>query len=440
MDHRSKGSSRTPSISPATLLAILGGVFVVIALISLIQASWETLHSGVRGAVVGLPTALLLGAGLAGYRHEHSREVSVAAVVTGIFGVPFAAGVILFEGLGLHRTTQPLIAAAVGIGLLIAAIILLWAKVRELTPIVLGYGFLWALSLGRVLDTVPEDRFLATLAAIALSVVALCIMPFLHAAKRPLWSKLAGAMGLFGLAVSAGLGLPARITNLMSFPPVSVPLHTLALAGIAVAAAALLLGAAVYFHRIHKETNDRDFAHLRRWTEAAALLPLFFFIGESTFWDTEALFPASVGLLLSAFTVLASLRLALFGWRILGAIACVFSFFAVVVSLMGVLPLSGPLVLLAIGIILFLAAFFLVNKQSVQMEKGMVQQPEGWYGLGSPLPDAPTRHRTVNQTVKEDGTVVEFVAETKSAYPFVGWTMLILILTLFVHSLLQAVR
>ncbi|CAN5160075.1 hypothetical protein BH11PAT4_BH11PAT4_4670 [soil metagenome] len=414
----SQPSNHKEPLSAATISAVIGGALIVAAVIALVSSNWGTFSSLAKVAILALPVIGLYAAGFLTRSQDHFKEVSTVSLFTANFAFPFVLGVAIFEMSGAPAIDGNFIALVSGISFLWFAVVEFFLKVREISFLTYTALASWIVAMG---STVPNMPFFNDLAFIAIGIVTLLgihlAVPGKEGVRQLRTYLILGALSFFttvftlGSSVRDGLSMMddgGAITTLGSDLLVMLSYILLGALGIVIA---------ITMAERWKETSERLYGELRLVSEQSILLlaaiPTFIVAVSSGYDDTIA--QVLIALLTAGASLLFATRLKLKSTVTVSWVLCAFLVGHLLIEAFAAAEISWPVLVLVIGSLLFVLAFFLSARQrKIAGTAHPVVAHTPLWGLGEPLPiingDADA---AVNEVTRPDGSTVTFVHENK---------------------------
>jgi hypothetical protein len=411
-------SNHREPLSAATISAVVGGALVIAAVIALVSSNWGSFSSLAKIAILGLPVIALYAAGFLTRSQAHFKEVSTVSLVTANFAFPFVLGVTIFEMSGTPAIDGSFIALVSGISFLWFAVVEFFFKVRENSFLTYTALASWVVAMG---STVPDMPFFNDFAFIAIGIITLIgihlVVPGNEGIKQLRTYLILGALSFFTTVFTLG----TSIRNGISMWDDGNAVTSLG-SDLLVMLAYVLLGAlgiviAVTMAERWKETRERLYGELRLVSEQSILLlaaiPTFLIASSSGL--EESVPQILLAILVAVASLLFATRLkfkstVVLSWMLSGILLA-----QLLIAAFAAAEISWPVLVLIIGSLLFVLAFFLSGRQrKVAGAPAEAVAHTPLWGLGEPLPAMHgSESQAVNEVVRADGTTVRFVQDDK---------------------------
>jgi|GEM_PF-6503542 len=395
-------------LNASTIVGIIGGALVVIAVIALVSANWSNFSSWSKIISVAAPAVILylLGASLKG--KEHYEELQLVSILTANIILPFAIGVAYFQLAGQPALDASFYAVVSGVTTICYAIIEYILNLRQNTLLTLIAVSIWFFSLSSVFQA---NAALQGVIAMLLGVLAIIGGSLLLSpeSKKKMQTHLYLAYGLiltiYGIFILApGFANQAAVLELQNW--MSEVAYILL--------SFVFLATALYLADRYMVTKEKLLNEGRRISE---VLFTFFFLVPACWYAVNSTEQAALmtitGLIASLFGLYISYKVAILLLRPVSFITLGFLLLKLIFLALSATELSWPFLVLAIGALLFVVAFIMNSQRNRQFNQWFTYQPtKSWYGLGEPLEkeDAiPKPATAITEVQREDGSVVTFV-------------------------------
>lgn len=405
-------------LTPASISAILGGTLVVAAVIALVSTSWGTLSSLTKILTIASPVVALYVAGFFTRNIAHFREVSTISLVTASLAFPFALGITLFELASAPAIDGSFIALVGGISFLWFAGLEFFLKVRQISLLTYTSLASWIVATG---STLPNAPYFVDVSFIIIGILTLVgvhhIVPTKEDTTQLRSYLVLGALSFFTTVFTLGDNIWEALYVRQNYQVSPVLIDGITIASY-LALGILGIVIATFAAKQWKATGERLYGELRLVAEQSILLlaaiPALFIALKQNVDDSilQTILAMVIAALSLAFASKVKLKQsALASWTLLGILVIRLLFIAFTAA-----ELSWPVLVLTIGTLLFILAFFLSSRQKNTEHAVASPGPiQSLWGLGEPLPILSSSETpVVSEVVRADGTTVKFVHAQKN--------------------------
>ncbi|HSI20985.1 MAG TPA: DUF2157 domain-containing protein [Verrucomicrobiae bacterium] len=368
-----------PHHRTAQILAILGGILVVMGILALIIASWASFTPTGRIITAVLPLVILYALTAFASRDAESHAISKYARITASVIAPFVLGVVVFQS-GLYpQVDAALIAALALLSAANSGIIEFLYRDKMHTPLTIT-----SLIVADVALVSWFNLEVAGAAALILITGALMIALALIQSQEPDQEERTTAWHSIGVIffLASLFILPPALVEGMRGEEINATLIPLYY----VAAGFLSLGLAVVYSRLWQANKDSHYYHgIRSFSEHLAAAFMIIPAALATLLtDSSGAFLVLLGASIVSIGLSTQIRVSWF--RGLGVAGVVIA--AIRLILLGIKELAAfwPILLLVGGILLILIAVLSTRRQTRWSHSLMVLPNTSWEHLGEELP------------------------------------------------------